>query len=163
MKTKQTVMLEADLVRQIQNQAMARNESVLGSVQRTLARGAELALAELRGNEPYKDKKSNGTSQSNIGNTTIDGYNSLRVVEAAKKAVQSLAEIKADLESAMEEDVTATTTERDSLDEALSDAEAQSEKFLAEAIELKEEFDQHDENSRRIKQQGNRKAPRRRA
>lgn len=72
-------------------------------------------------------------------------------------------QLASDLEAALISDVTTATTKTDSFDQDLLDANARAEELTAEASGLKEEFEQSGDNSREIRQQGNRKARRRRA
>src|SRR6185312_8459420 len=125
--SKQTVNLPDQIVEEIQRCAMDRKEPVKGSVQRTLARGAELALAELRGNSSVNGQDIHPTAEVNVENPTIREYNSLHVVETARRMAQTLKTAAAELETALENDVSATATKRDRLGEALRDANAEAD------------------------------------
>ena len=151
MKSKQTVVLPEQTVRDIQQMAMDRKEPVLGAVQRTLARGAELALAELRGDFPVGSGNNAPTIQGSVENPTIAGYNSLRVVEAAREAAKTLAEIAKTLDAALEIDVAASTKTNESFAEALRDANSKADELLRSAPRIPKKGEGSEGNTRGIK------------
>lgn len=50
--SKQSVNVDVDLIAEIQNLYIKKNKSSYGAVQKTLERGVDLAVAELRGEDP---------------------------------------------------------------------------------------------------------------
>jgi len=125
--SKQTVNLSDQMVEEIQRCAMDRKEPVKGAVQRTLARGAELALAELRGVLPVTGGNIAPNTQSGVEKPKLRDYNSLHVVEAARRVAESLKGIAADLETAMENDVHTASSD----EPAVSDEEREQARYAA--------------------------------
>jgi len=148
---RQVVYLRPETVKEINKIANEKKGSTYGAMQEALERGAELYVAELRGNSSVNGVDIHPTAEVNVEKTTIRDYTSLHVVEAARRVAQTLKTAAAELETALENDVSATATKRDRLGEAVRDANAEADELLRSAPPIPSKSQKYEGKTRRVK------------
>lgn len=154
---RQVVYVNPELATAIRQHYIDTTGKDHGAIQRTLARGAELAMAELRGElntEKFQGVAANlGTYNGiELGTGKSTRYTSLHVVDAAKRAVLSLRGVAVEIETALETDVAISSTadpESEEFKQFVRDKSAKADKLIEEARESAAEHQRAKEDSTR--------------